>query len=170
MNQPEISNSRELAAELRALPEFKPIKPRQRRFILAFAKTHSVTGAAELAGIPWVNHYKWLRKSVEYKQAFEFAKEIAADYAEGDVYQRAFLGEEHVKTRIVDGQVEQEKYKHKSDVLAIFMLKGLRPQYRDNFLINNFAGPVQLNASFGPKVINPMEVSDKSSAVAEIPE
>lgn len=159
MTPPEISNPRELVAELRALPEFKPIKPRQRRFILAFVKTHSITGAAELSAIPWVNHYSWLKRSEEYRQAFTFAKEIAADYAEGDVYQRAFIGEEVTRTSVNRaGEVITEKYKDKSDVLAIFMLKGLKPQYRDTFSVNQFAGPVQLNVKYGEtKVINPLK-------------
>lgn len=144
----QISNSLDIVKQLRSLPELKPIKPRQRRFILAFAKTFSITAAAEISGIPWVNHYSWLKKSAEYKQAFEFAKEMATDYAEADVYDRAFIGKEISKTRIRDGEAITEKYKQKSDILAMFMLKGLKPQYRDNFNVANVQGPISVNFTF----------------------
>lgn len=157
--QADFIDYRALAKEIRALPVFKPIKLRQRRFILAFAKTFNIQRAAELSGIPWVNHYAWLKRSDEYREAFEAAKEIAADTAEGDVYHRAFVGQDRKVTKIRGDEVITEEYKDKSDVLAIFMLKGLKPQYRDNFSINQFAGPVQLNVKFGNSVIDPLNQS-----------
>jgi hypothetical protein len=156
---------RALAKEIRVLPEFKAIKPRQRAFILAFAKTFNIQGAALKSGIPWVNHYAWLKNSETYRQAFEYAKQIAADTAEGDVYERAFVGEKREVTTQRGNSVVTETYKDKSDILAIFMLKGLRPQYRDNFSINNFSGPVQLNTSFGGNVVDPLDVTDKAELI-----
>ena len=80
--------------QIKAIPEFKAIEPRQRRFIIAYSKTFNVQGAAELSKIPWMNHYAWLKRSPDYRKAFEFAREIAGDFAEGDIYQRAFIGEQ----------------------------------------------------------------------------
>lgn len=165
--QSDFIDYRALAKELRALPVFKAIKLRQRRFILAFAKTFNIQRAAEVAGIPWVNHYAWMKRSEQYREAFEAAKEIAADTAEGDVYQRAFVGEDRKVTRIKGDEVITEEYKDKSDVLAIFMLKGLKPQYRDNFSVNQFAGPVQLNVNLGSKVIDPLSNSGNAALSIE---
>jgi len=51
------------------------------------------------------------------------------------------------------------EYNKKSDVLRIFMLKGLKPQYRDNFSINQFAGPVQLNVKLDTNAVDPLQLS-----------
>jgi hypothetical protein len=133
-----------LIEQIRAIPEFKAIKLKQRRFILAYSGTFGIQQAARLTGIAWPNHYKWLRESKDYKQAFDYAKEIAADYAEGDIYNRAFIGEDRKVTTRKGDQVITEEYKDKSDILSMFMLKGMRPQYRDSFNPAGAAAPVQI--------------------------
>ena len=133
--------------EFKAIPEFQAIKPRQRRYLLAYCATGSITGCARVCGIPWVFHYRWLNKSEEYKQAYGKAREMFADYAEGDVFNRAFIGDDRTITKTKGNTTIVEKVKHKSDVLAIFALKGLRPEYRDGFNITTI-GPAQLAISY----------------------
>lgn len=141
----EIHDSKALIVELKALEEFKPLKGKQKRFLLAYAGSGRISAAAAISKIPWITHYRWLQRLPEYKQAWEKSREIFSDYAEGEVFNRAFFGEDH---KIFKKGELIEVYKQKSDILAMFALKGLKPQYRDNFAINNYSGPVQLNVQY----------------------
>lgn len=141
-------------AQIRSLAAFKPLKPKQRRFIIAYSGCGKVSVAASLAKVSWIQHYRWAETDLGYKQAFEQAREIFADAAEGEIFNRAFFGEDRNVWN--KGQL-LETVKQKSDILAMFALKGLRPQYRDNFAINNFAGPVQLNIKHSTQLADPLE-------------
>ena len=146
-----------LIREFKAIAEFKAIKPRQRRYLLAYCASGSITGCSRLCNIHWMFHYRWIQKSEDYKQAYNKAREMFADYAEGDVFTRAFVGTEHTITKTRGDQVIVEKVNRKSDVLAIFALKGLRPEYRDGFNITTI-GPAQLAISYpgqSPRAITP---------------
>ena len=90
-----------------------------------------------------------MEKDPDYKQAFELAKDIAGDVLEGAMFDAVLNGDERVVTyeEKVTG-----KYKQKSDVLRIFMLKGLKPQYRDSFPLNFMSGPVTLAITYPPAV------------------
>jgi hypothetical protein len=79
---------------------------------------------------------------------------------EASIYEAVTVGDEKILSwqgKVVD------KYHQKSDILRIFMLKGLKPQYRDSFNMSQFAGPVQLNVSLG-KVIDPL-TNDQGRAI-----
>jgi hypothetical protein len=143
-----LVNTESLIAKLRAIPEFQPLKSKQRRFIFAYVGTGAITKAAKACCILWTSHYDWLHKDANYAKAFDKAREMFADFAEGEVFDRAFFGVEHTKTRYLKNETVVEKHTQKSDILAMFALKGLRPQYRDNWQINNFAGPSHLNIGY----------------------
>ena len=148
----QLEESKQIVAYSRKVPEFEPLKPRQRRFLIAYCKTGRIQAAAEQVDVAWISHYRWIKVDEKYKQAFEMARQIYGDWAEGDVFDRAFVGKEVVKTRVgKDGSIEKEEYKQKSDVLAMFALKGLKPQYRDNFVINQVIGPTQLNVQLSER-------------------
>jgi len=156
-------------SQIRAIPEFKAIEPRQRRFIIAYSRSFNIQIAAQLAGCSWPSHYAWLKRSESYKRAFEFAREIAGDFAEGDVYQRAFIGEDRKVTKIKGESIITEEYKDKSDVLAIFALKGLKPQYRDSYNPQGSSAPIALSITYpGQPTIDitqqpqPVVIDDKS--------
>jgi hypothetical protein len=86
-----------------------------------------------------------LRRDKTYASAFEQAKQIAADHFEDEIYRRGFEGYDHPV--IYQGEITGN-YTEYSDTLAIFALKGLRPQkYRDSAPIVT-AGPVQFNITF----------------------
>jgi len=146
-----------LIREFKAIPEFQAIKPRQRRYLLAYCASGSITQCGKLCGISWIMHYNWLNKSEQYKQAYNKARDMFADYAEGDVFNRAFIGTEHTITKTRGDETTVEKHNRKSDVLAIFALKGLRPEYRDGFNITTI-GPAALAISYpgqSPRALSP---------------
>ncbi len=86
--------------------------------------------ACEVAKVGRSSHYRWLEEHLEYREAFELAKECAADVLEAAAYRRAVTGwDEPVGWYRGEAGGMVRKY---SDVLLIFLLKGIRPEkYRD---------------------------------------
>lgn len=130
---------------------------KQRAFLAAFAKLGNIAEACVAAATGRRSHYDWIEQP-EYKAAFEDAKEEAADLLEGEARRRAQYGVrepvvyqgELCYEKVVDpetGEITRgskplviRKY---SDVLLIFLLKGLRPEkYRDNMHVS---GSLQVN-------------------------
>ena len=104
---------------------------KKKGFLKAFAELGVVTRAAIAASINRSTHYGWLKGDEEYAEAFEHAKEDAADSLEAEAWRRAVEGvEEPVGWfRGVPGGTVR-RY---SDTLLIFLLKGARPQkYRES--------------------------------------
>ena len=85
--------------------------------------------ACEAAEVGRSSHYRW-RSDPEYREAFELAEEDAADVLEAEARRRAVEGVEKPV-----GWYKGEpggSVREYSDVLLIFLLKGLRPErYRD---------------------------------------
>jgi hypothetical protein len=156
-------------AQIKRIPEFKPLKPKQIRFISALIKTDlKVEDAAKIAGCDWRNHYFWL-KTDTYKQAYEYAREILSDLLESTMLDHAIVGRE--APIIYKGEITGN-YREINSSERITLLKGLKPQYRDNWQINQITGPTQLNIvhssavnslinettkDLTPKLINPSE-------------
>jgi hypothetical protein len=117
--------------------------PQKRGFLRAYCEVGRVTKAAELAGVHPDSHYYWLKTDESYAQAFEQARQMSGDRAEDEVYRRAFEGFDHPV--IYEGEITTT-YKVYSDNLAMFFLKGLRPdRYRDNQAGITLQGPTQIN-------------------------
>ena len=117
---------------------------RQRAFLAAFRETGNVCLACEVAKVGRSSHYRWLAEDPAYREAFDQAKEDAADILEAEAFRRA-----------VDG-VEKPVgwYKGKpggyvreySDILLIFLLKALRPEkYRDRLNLRGSFAHIDLN-------------------------
>ena len=104
---------------------------KKRALLEGYAEVGTVKGAAELAGVSRRAHYHWMKADPDYAAAFAEAQEQAADAIEAELVRRAVHGVEepvHYRGQRVD---MVRKY---SDVLLIFLLKGLRPaKYRDNY-------------------------------------
>ncbi len=79
----------------------------QKAFFAALENTGSVTAAAEAGGIGRWTVYQHRRQDAAFAALWDQALDMAADTLEDEARRRAFNG---------------------SDVLLIFMLKGLRPQ------------------------------------------
>ena len=119
---------------------------KKRAFLAAFCQTGLIVKSSEQAGIHWTSHYHWLKHDPKYVEAFDAAREVAADRFEEEIYRRGFVG--YDKPVTYRGKIT-DHYKEYSDVLAIFALKGLRPgKYRENAIFNQFGGPQQFNIAF----------------------
>jgi transposase-like protein len=98
---------------------------KKRAFLEAFADTGNVSAAARAADVGRRTHYDWLKKDKDYKAAFEAAVEDAADALELEARARA-LGEQDPVFNKAGELVGHRK--KASDLLMIFLLKGLRPE------------------------------------------
>ncbi len=104
--------------------------PQQRAFLVAFLETGNVRRACKVAKVGRSSHYRWLKQHKAYREAFNVAKQCAADLLESEAYRRAVEGvEEPVGWYKGKAGGVVRKY---SDVLLMFLLKGLRPEtYRE---------------------------------------
>ena len=124
---------------------------KKRKFLAAFCQCGRVVKASKETGVHFTSHYLWLRNDKVYADAFEGAKQIAADHFEDEIYRRGFEG--YDKPVTYQGEIK-DHYKDYSDVLAIFALKGLRPEkYRDSAPIAS-VGPVSLSISYPAAFVN----------------
>ena len=105
--------------------------PQKRAFLTAYANTGKKGFAAELAGIERSTIYtrQW-REDAQFQEALERAQLMAADLLESEAYRRAVEGvEEPVGWYKGEAGGTVRRY---SDLLLIFLLKGIRPdKYRD---------------------------------------
>lgn len=132
------------AYQLKRIPVFKPLKPKQLRFISGLLRNSlNVEQTARALKCDWRIHYIWLNKP-DYKQAIEYAKDLI-----GDILESAMLGdaiEGHKSDIIYKGRVTGN-YREVFSAERITLLKGLRPQYREGFSMNS-VGPVALAISY----------------------
>jgi len=163
MPAPLSAKNMPLSRDIKRLEAFKPLKPKQIRFISALVKTNMVVErAAKYCGIEWRNHYTWLQKA-DYKQAVEFARDIVGDTLESTMLDDA-----------VDGRVTPIVYKGKvtGNIREIFtseriaLLKGLKPQYREGFSMNN-VGPVSLAISYPAQKIGNNDLTNEGEEIEE---
>lgn len=106
---------------------------KQRAFLAAYAELGTVLHAAEAAGINRCTHNAWLADPV-YAEAFEEAKEAAAERLEREAIRRAVEG---VEKPVYQGGQMVGTIREYSDTLLIFTLKGLRPEkYRERFQVS----------------------------------
>lgn len=110
--------------------------PGKRAVLLAFRECGRINPACAHAGIAASMHYLWLSTDPKYRAAYEQAKLEFAQVLEDEAIRRAREGVKKPVTYQgkqieINGQpVWEITY---SDVLLIFMLKGLKPgTYRDN--------------------------------------
>ena len=96
---------------------------RQRAFLAGFVLGKGLSGAHRLSGVHWKSHYRWLDNDPLYCETFQLAKRVLADLGEEEAYRRAFTGYETITQR---GKIRSST-KSYSDALAIFLLKGMKP-------------------------------------------
>jgi transposase-like protein len=106
-------------------PEIQDLK--KRAFALAFARTGNKAQAARVAGIhPDTPYSRQWRSDQVLQAALRQAKEVAADLIEAEAYRRAVHGVER-PTGWYQGK-PGAMVREYSDLLTIFLLKGLRPE------------------------------------------
>lgn len=127
-------------AELRGL--FSELtNRRQRAFLAAYVRTAAIKKAARFIHASAKSHYRWLHGDPRYRECFQQARRVLADAAEEEVYRRAYAG--YDTPILYQGEVKGY-YKSYSDTLAMFMLKGLKPEvYRDSAGVP-FEGPTSI--------------------------
>ena len=105
---------------------------KKRRYLRHYINTAgNLTKAAGFAGINRATHYNWLAADPDYADAYAQAQEQAADMIESELRRRAVQGDKQA-VRYQGRVVGYER--RKSDVLLMFLLKGLRPyKFRDNY-------------------------------------
>jgi hypothetical protein len=105
-------------------------------FLNYYIQCGTISKAAKRAGISRQTHYDWLKNDKKgfYHRAFEMADKMAADLLEEEAFRRAVEGD----TQVVyyKGQEVGRKRVYSDQLLAI-LLKGKKPQYRENVEINN---------------------------------
>lgn len=112
---------------------------------MALADCGNITKSCEKIGISRVTPYLWRDKDEEFKKAWEEAEWIAAGLLEEEARRRALEGWDEPVYQGGDLIGTIRKY---SDTLAIFLLKGLKPErYREKFaheLTGPGGGPVKI--------------------------
>jgi len=102
----------------------------QERFLEAYAKIATITGACAATQIGRRTHYHWMRDAA-YKARWHEADTEATERLEQEARRRAMVGTE--KPVFYKGQVCGHIREY-SDVLLIFLLKGRKPEvYRERY-------------------------------------
>lgn len=104
----------------------KSAQGKKRAFLASFEELGNVTLAALASGVPRRTHYNWLRDDPDYLEAFHEAQDDAADRLEAEARRRAVDGVEK-PVGWYKGQPGGTVREY-SDVLLMFLLKGLRPE------------------------------------------
>lgn len=98
------------------MASYSLVHPQKQAVLAVLAETGNIRQACIAAGVGRQSYYDWRNNDPEFAAAAELAAQDAADYLEEVARQRAI------------------RDKNPSDLLLIFLLKGLRPEkYRDNY-------------------------------------
>ena len=117
---------------------------KKKAFLAAFRETGNVRLACEAAQVGRSTHYRYLEADPAYEEAFELAKEDAADILEAEAKRRAIEGVEEA-TGWYKGKPGGYIRRY-SDTLLIFLLKGLRPEvYREHIQVRGLLAKLDLN-------------------------
>ena len=116
-------------SETAAFPKIS--SPKKRAVLAAYVKSGLLIKSCRSAKVDFTSHYYWLKTDPAYVEAFAEAQQMVGDVLEQEAIRRA------------------TKAQHASDVLLIFLLKGIRPEkYRDNVHIKQeVSGEVTLTWS-----------------------
>ena len=138
----------------KAISRIELSKRKRKAFLDILSKTGRVTEAARAVGYTSTVHLHQLRREDEdFAEAWDLALQAA-----GDVLEEAAIN------RAVEGVLEPNYYKGEvvgytpkySDSLLMFVLKKIRPEYRDT------GGHGGVNVNFGVAIM-PMQAKDVSS-------
>ncbi len=118
----------------------------QESFLEALKRTGLVTEACEIVGIARRTPYDWSRKSEEFAEAMDAARnegeKVLLDEVRKEIKRRGLDGKEEFVihggkiSTVKDpqtGAMVPLKVKRYSDVMLMFYAKRLDPQFRDNF-------------------------------------
>jgi hypothetical protein len=105
-------------------------------FLNYYIQYGTISKAAKKAGISRQTHYDWLKNDKKgfYRRAFEMADQMAADLLEEEAFRRGVEGDLQVVYYKGEEVGRRRVY---SDQLLALLLKGKKPQYRENVEITN---------------------------------
>ncbi len=133
---------------------------KKRRFLELYTDCGNVSLAAAGAGISRFTHYSWMKSDPVYKKAFEEdAQAILLDNLEAEMYRRACHGVE--KPVFYKGE-RVDIIREYSDVLAIFLAKGAKPEKYNERVVQEHVG-----ARGGPILLSFVEPETVRAAEAE---
>jgi len=133
---------------------------RQRAFLAAYVMGKGLRAAQRLSGVSRASHYEWLEKDALYRDRFQRARTMLADEGEEEAYRRAFSGYDtpvHYHGKIVSS------CKSYSDALAIFLLRGMKPEvYGRRAEDLHFGGPTGIDITI-------MKEGEERKNLSELP-
>jgi hypothetical protein len=148
-----MSKKAELPAEIEKNP-FNAITHKQKRAVLEiYSELGRIGESCKAAGVSRGSHFYWLRRDRKYAAAFEMAKKMALDVFVDEVHRRAFHGYDHPLS--YEGKLTGDTVKMYSDNLAMFAVKKLDPEYRDNFIAGSMQGPSVVTFHFAAPATPP---------------
>ena len=116
------------------------LTPKQRGFLLAYAKCGNISVAAKAAKVGRRSHTNWLAEA-EYSAAFDDARQEATELLVKEARRRALTGVLKGKWYKGSRCGYEREY---SDVLLMFLIKGADPEtYRENVHVEH-TGELQL--------------------------
>jgi hypothetical protein len=143
---------------------FHAIAHKQKRAVLeVYSELGRIGESCKAAGVSRGSHYHWLRRDRKYAAAFEMAKKMALDVFVDEIHRRAFHGYDHPLS--YEGKLTGDTVKNYSDNLAMFAVKKLDPEYRDNWVAGAMQGPVSVSFTFAPNSVPAKTVIDAEAEV-----
>lgn len=115
---------------------------RKRAFLEAYREEGSIYHAAHRSHVSRKTVYNWIEHDEQFAEAVADCKDDAVVELEQSVYKRAF----------------------KSDLLAMFVLKAHRPQYRDKVTVDLSAVQEQINAMMERLELNPRQLQPATTS------
>lgn len=153
--------------QVRSIPEFKALRPVQRRFLISYLSCNcNPKNAAVAAGVAVWSHYAWKSQEKNYKAAFEKCREIFGDFLEASMMNHAIDGFNvpvHYQGERID------TYKEFNAQERITLLKGMKPEYKENFAAIAGQGPVNVTINY-PRIEenDEIDVTPKSNDIPKL--
>ena len=117
----------------------KRTEAKQSQFLAAFAELGTICHAANVSGLSYSDHYKWLERDPTYPARFEEACNKSRDKLEREAIRRATEGVARKRFYPKGHRYEGQEYTEfeYSNNLLIFLLKGNLPEkYRERYDVN----------------------------------
>lgn len=115
------------------------------RVIQEFRRTGRVDLACAAAGCDRTDHYRWLKKHLDYAAAFEEAREQVAGLLEDEAVRRAYRGTQR-PVAVAGKLVMMTEF---SDQLLMFLLKCRNPQVFGDRIRQEHSGELTVKRLIG---------------------
>jgi hypothetical protein len=145
-----------LPTELAISPKlfrFKGLTKKQKLWLATWAQCGIFREAARRTGINTSFHWQWKKSSPAYVEALALVEEVQNIVIRDKIYDAGFNG---LDTAIVNKGKFRGYYKQPNEKLMMFEAQRRMAEYRANFSVNQFNGPVQLNVKLDSKAVDPL--------------